>query len=183
MFNVAKATINSHVKIFKKETNKQHIHLHISFTERNNKQTNKHHQLMPRHMPIEAFQMDHLRTSPSQQHLNPSRSSSIPSQREEIDQEPATNEARPHRLDLYSIPVFLLELLVLGGLAYSAYFIHFQYKHEPLISGFYCDDISLRQHFVESKIIQQFSRQDNELVIVVLFLAVPVVLVSFIKTT
>lgn len=124
--------------------------------------------------------MEQLRSSPSQQHLNPSRSSSV-SQRDELDQD-QTNE-RPHKLDLYSIPVFLLEVVVLVGLAYLAHFVHFQAKFEPLISGFYCDDISLRQHFIETKFIQQFTRPDNEIVVLALLLAVPIVTVGCLYST
>ena len=81
------------------------------------------------------------------------------------------------KLDLYSIPVFILEVIILIGLAYSAHFIHFQYKHEPYLSGFYCDDISLRNEYTESKLTQQFTQPDNEIVVLALLLAVPIIVV------
>lgn len=137
---------------------------------------------MPRHLPSEAYQMDHLRSSPSQQRLDPSRSSSLSQPEDEDDGAgPIASPAglgRPHKLDLYSIPVFLLEVLVLCCLAAAAYYIHFQYHHEPLLSGFYCDEVALRHTFTEDKFIQQFSREDTEQVVLALLLAVPIVLVS-----
>lgn len=125
-----------------------------------------------------------LRSSP-QNLENPSRSSSIASQPDEME---ARNNAGPlgndrsHKLDLYSIPVFLLEALVLIGLAYLGQYVHFQYNHKPLISGFYCDDISYRQQFVETKLTRLFSQPQNELTVVVLLLAIPIVLVSMLTT-
>lgn len=148
---------------------------------------------MPRHMSTEAYQMD-LRTSTSQQQLNPSRSSSLESGQDELDGtgiEPMStatglaggpygfdSKSRPHKVDLYSIPVFCLELIVLAGLAFAAYFIHFQYQHEPLISGFYCDDVAFRQQPIDSLVASQFSKLDNELTVVVLLIAIPIVIVS-----
>lgn len=85
---------------------------------------------------------------------------------------------KSHKLDLYSIPVFLLEVLVLIGLAFLAHYIHFQYHYKPLISGFYCDDMSYRHQFVETKLTRIFSEEDNELTAIALILAVPIVLVS-----
>jgi hypothetical protein len=82
------------------------------------------------------------------------------------------------KLDLYSVPVFVLELIILVGLAFAAHHIHFQYKHEPYLTGFYCDDISIRHDFRESKLVEQFARPDNELVVLSLLLAVPIVVVS-----
>lgn len=82
------------------------------------------------------------------------------------------------KLDLYSVPVFVLELIILVGLAFAAHHIHFQYKHEPYLTGFYCDDISIRHEYRESKLAEQFSRPDNELVVLSLLLAVPIVVVS-----
>lgn len=87
----------------------------------------------------------------------------------------------PHsssKLDLYSIPVFLLEVVILIGLAFAAHYIHFQHKHEPYLTGFYCDDISLRHEYHDSKLTEQFTRPDNELVILGLLLVVPIVMVS-----
>lgn len=143
---------------------------------------------MPRHLSGEAFQMD-IRSSPSQQHLEPSRSSSLQSAPDELDVDGATERGanlggsrrnRPHKLDLYSVPVFLLEVIVLAGLVYGAYYLHFQYDHKPLISGFYCDDISYRQQFLDRNLAQGFTRQDNELVVLSLLLAVPIVTVSIV---
>lgn len=139
--------------------------------------------------------MDHLRSSPSQQHLDPTSRSSSSSQQdhEDLEQEMVGIGSavglvggggerlagqRPHKLDLYSIPVFLLESLILSALGYAAYFLHFQYKLAPLLSGFYCDDISLRQSFSESKFTQQFIQPDNELTVLVLLIVVPIVVVS-----
>jgi len=85
---------------------------------------------------------------------------------------------RAHKLDLYSIPVFLLESLLLAGLAYLAYFVHFQYKLKPMISGFYCDDSSLRQEFSETKLTKQFDHRDNEMTLIILLIVVPIVIVS-----
>lgn len=82
------------------------------------------------------------------------------------------------KLDLYSVPVFVLELLLLIGLAFAAHHIHFQYKHEPYLTGFYCDDISIRHEFHESKLTEQFEHSDNELVVLSLLLIVPIVVVS-----
>lgn len=82
------------------------------------------------------------------------------------------------KLDLYSVPVFVLELVILVGLAFTAHHIHFQYKHEPYLTGFYCDDISIRHEYRESKLAEQFSRPDNELVVLSLLLVVPIVVVS-----
>lgn len=136
---------------------------------------------MSRHPSTETFQMD-LRSSP--QNLEPSRSSSIASHTDEMEQNRQQHNGRPsnndksHKLDLYSIPVFLLEVLVLIGLAYFAQYVHFQYHHRPLLSGFYCDDISYRQQFVETKLTRMFSQQQNELTLVALLLVVPIVLVS-----
>lgn len=87
-------------------------------------------------------------------------------------------DADTDKLDLYSIPVFILELGILIGLGFSAHYIHFQYKHEPYLSGFYCDDISLRNEYTESKLTEQFTRPDNELVVLALLLAVPIIVVS-----
>lgn len=133
---------------------------------------------MSRHPSTETFQMD-LRSSPSQQNLDPSRSSSLRSQVrvEDMDQQ-SNNIKKPHKLDLYSIPVFLLEVIVLLGLAYLAAFIHFQYHHASYISGFYCDDTSFRQQFTNSNYTKYFSDKDLELATVVLLLAVPIVLVG-----
>lgn len=131
---------------------------------------------MSRHLSTETFQMD-LRSSPSQQNLDPSRSSSLRSN-QELEMEPQRHNEKPHKLDLYSIPVFLLEVIILLGLAYLAHFLHFQYKHEPLISGFYCDDTAYRQHFIESNFSKAFSDEKNELPSVALALVVPIVLVS-----
>mgnify|MGYP003729643463 CR=1 FL=1 len=86
---------------------------------------------------------------------------------------------RSHKLDLYSIPVFFLELLVLTGLGYSAYYLHFQHNHDPFVSGFYCDDISYRQQYLESKLTQHFSKRHNEITIVILLLTVPLVFIIF----
>lgn len=85
---------------------------------------------------------------------------------------------QPDKLDLYSVPVFVLELIILIGLAFSAHYIHFQHKHEPYLTGFYCDDISLRHEYRESKLTEQFTRPDNELVVLSLLLVVPLVVVS-----
>lgn len=153
---------------------------------------------MPRHINTEAFQMD-LRTSTSQQQLNPSRSSSLESGQDELDGagiEPMganlsapglsggpyspDSKSRSHKVDLYSIPVFCLEIIILAGLAFAAYFIHFQYQHEPLISGFYCDDVAFRQQPIDSLVATQFSKFDSELTVVVLLLAIPIVIVSMI---
>ena len=82
------------------------------------------------------------------------------------------------KLDLYSVPVFVLELVILVGLAFAAHHIHFQYKREPYLTGFYCDDISIRHEFRESTMVEQFSRPDNELVVLSLLLIVPIVVVS-----
>lgn len=131
---------------------------------------------------IEALQMDHLRSAPSQQHLvNSSRSPSLNHQDDqEADDQSLEQQQqnRPHKLDYYSIPVFLLEVIVLLGLTYSAYYIHFQYKHEPNVSGFYCDDTTLRQHFVQTNFVRSFIKEDNEIVVIGLLLAVPITLVS-----
>lgn len=85
------------------------------------------------------------------------------------------------KLDLYSVPVFVLELLLLIGLAFAAHHIHFQYKHEPYLTGFYCDDISIRHEFHESKLTEQFEHNDNELVVLSLLLVMPIVVVSEIR--
>lgn len=85
---------------------------------------------------------------------------------------------KQYKIDLYSIPVFLLEVIILLLLAYSAYYIHFQYKHEPLINGFYCDDISYRQQFAESTLTKKFILKSDELTVTALLLAVPIVVVS-----
>lgn len=125
-----------------------------------------------------------LRSSPSQQHLNPSRSSSLDSRDERANEldPPTTIESRSHKLDLYSIPVFLLEVIVLAGLAYAAYYIHFEYQHEPLISGFYCDDTSYRHNYDRSdaKLAPQITgKQDIELTFLSMTLVLPVVVVIF----
>lgn len=134
---------------------------------------------MSRHPSTETFQMD-LRSSP--QNLEPSRSSSIASHPDEMEPNRQhggpSNTDKSHKLDLYSIPVFLLEVLVLIGLAYFGHYVHFQYHHKPLLSGFYCDDISYRQQFVETKLTRVFSQPQNELTMVSLLLVVPIVLVS-----
>lgn len=146
----------------------------------------------------ESFQMD-LRSSPSQQHLNPSRSSSLDGSHDggANDLDGATGgaghhhhrsgsqgnqnqlEPRNHKLDLYSIPVFLLELLVLCGLAYGAYYSHFQYKHSPMINGFYCDDTSYRQEYQETAWTKQFNGKEEELYVLLTLLAVPILLILF----
>lgn len=82
------------------------------------------------------------------------------------------------KLDLYSLPVFLLEFIVLTGLTYSAHYLHFQYKPDPYLSGFYCDDINLRHEYTESKLTEQFNKPDNELVVLSLLMAVPIIVVS-----
>lgn len=88
-------------------------------------------------------------------------------------------DAATDKLDLYSIPVFLIETLILLVLTYSAYYLHFQYKPDPYLSGFYCDDISLRHEYSETKLTEQFNKPDNELVVLSLLLAVPIIVVSF----
>lgn len=140
---------------------------------------------MSRHQSTETFHLD-LRTPNSQQLPEASRSSSIDSQQEEAADQADGGQTmsarhvgqRSHRLDLYSVPVFLLELALLAGLAYSAYFVHFQLRYEPLVSGFYCDDVAYRQQYVESPFTKFLSNRNNEPVALALALAVPVVLVS-----
>lgn len=88
------------------------------------------------------------------------------------------NESRPHSLDLYSVPVFILELLVLVGLGFAAYYLHYEYYIEPYLSGFYCDDITIRQQFAKSEFTRQFIQRENELVVLTLLIAVPVTIVS-----
>lgn len=91
----------------------------------------------------------------------------------------ATNgRQQTKHLDYYSIPVFLLECIVLCALAYLAYYLHFEHEHEPQISGFYCDEAAYRQQLIETKFTKQFSVRDNELVVVVALLAIPIVIVS-----
>lgn len=138
---------------------------------------------MSRHLSTETFQMD-LRSSPSQQNLDQSRSSSLQSNNrcDEMDQQSNEINNRSHKLDLYSIPVFLLEVIILICLAYLAQFIHFQYQHDSMPAGFYCDDISYRQNRIEDKFIQIFSHKRDELTFVAGILVVPVVLVSTFKT-
>lgn len=87
-------------------------------------------------------------------------------------------EGQSDKLDLYSIPVFLIELLILLGLAYAAHFIHFQHKPEPYLTGFYCDDIDFRHQYSESKLTEQFNKPDNELVLLAILLAAPILVVS-----
>lgn len=89
-----------------------------------------------------------------------------------------SDETRSHRLDLYSVPVFILEALVLIALANGAYYLHYEYYIEPFVSGFYCDDISLRQKFAKSEFTTQFIQEENELIVLALLIAVPITLVS-----
>lgn len=140
---------------------------------------------MSRHLSTETFQMD-IRSSPSQQHLDPlnSRSSSLRSQGEddnEIGQDtdaPMMNQKK-HKLDLYSIPVFLLEVLILCALSYAAQFIHFQYHNDSFVDGFYCDDTTLRQHYKDDgSFVQLFNQKQNEATFVVIVAMVPIILVS-----
>lgn len=85
---------------------------------------------------------------------------------------------RAHKVDLYSIPVFCLELIILAGLGFAAYYIHFEYPHEPLLSGFYCDDLSYQKQPLDTLITKQFSKIDNELTVSALVATVPIVIVS-----
>lgn len=89
-----------------------------------------------------------------------------------------TGARRTHKVDLYSIPVFCLELIILVGLAFVAYSIHFEYQHEPLLSGFYCDDLSYRKQPLDTLITKQFTKTDNELTLTALAVVVPIVIVS-----
>lgn len=134
---------------------------------------------MSRHLSTETFQMD-LRSSPSQQNLDQSRSSSLQSNNRchEMDQQSNEINDKQHKLDLYSIPVFLLEVIILIGLAYLAQFVHFQLQHDSMPAGFYCDDISYRKNRIEDKFTQIFSHRRDELTFVAGILVVPVVLVS-----
>lgn len=85
---------------------------------------------------------------------------------------------RPHRLDLYSIPVFILEVFVLALLALSAYFIHNLYYLEPLVTGFYCDDKSYRNVFKESDLTKHLVHEQDELTVLGLLIAIPITFVS-----
>lgn len=89
----------------------------------------------------------------------------------------ASNE-KSYKIDLYSIPVFLVELAVLAGLAYVAYLFHFQYTPEPFISGFYCDDISYRQRYNPARYTKKFDHQLDMLTIISLLAVAPVLMVS-----
>lgn len=88
------------------------------------------------------------------------------------------DESRPHRLDLYSVPVFIVESFVLAALAFIAYYLHYEYYIEPFVFGFYCDDNSLGQKFSKSEFTEQFIKQDHELTVLCLLIAVPVTMVS-----
>lgn len=139
-----------------------------------------------------------LRGSPA--HENGSRSSSMQSQpvefeandtvgrpsahlRPQLDPAVASELAnqlrQPHKLDLYSLPVFCLELLILIGLAFSAYYIHFVHYIEPMVSGFYCDDINYRQRYQQSELTKQFQQPQNELTVLALLLATPISFIIF----
>lgn len=89
------------------------------------------------------------------------------------------DESRPHRLDLYSVPVFILEVLVLAALAFVAYYLHYEYYIEPFVFGFYCDDSSLGHKFAKSEFTEQFIKHDHELTVLCLLIAVPITMVSF----
>lgn len=66
----------------------------------------------------------------------------------------------------------------MGGLAYLAYYLHFEHEHEPYVSGFYCDETVYRQQLIETKFTKQFNNKDNELIVVVALWAIPIVIVS-----
>lgn len=86
---------------------------------------------------------------------------------------------RPHALDLYSIPVFLLELVLLGALGVFAYMLHFEWRPAPFLSGIYCDDQELNHEFRASPFAsEQFLSRDKETMVLALLLAVPITVVS-----
>lgn len=64
---------------------------------------------------------------------------SISSQNNMSSQQQQYGANKQYKIDLYSVPVFVLEILILAGLAYAAFLIHFHYSvlHQPFISGFY----------------------------------------------
>lgn len=83
-----------------------------------------------------------------------------------------------YKLDLYSIPVFLLEVIILIGLGYSAYYLHLERQHEPLVSGFYCDDVAYRHRLIESNVIKRLTRKESELTLLIVVFTIPIVIVS-----
>lgn len=91
-----------------------------------------------------------------------------------------SEHSRPHRLDLYSVPVFILEVLVLSVLVLFAYFIHYLYYLEPLVTGFYCDDTALRNNFHETDLTKHLIQVQDQVIILALLIAIPITFVSII---
>lgn len=51
------------------------------------------------------------------------------------------------KTDYYSVPVFIFELLALSATAFFIYWFHYEHQEDAWLSGFYCDDFSLKQAF------------------------------------
>lgn len=100
-----------------------------------------------------------------------------------INMDQRTGNEKSYRIDLYSIPVFLIELAVLAGLAYAAFILHFQFKPEPFVSGFYCDDTTYRQHYDSTRWTKKFDRQLDLLTIVSLLAVAPILMVRTLSTS
>lgn len=89
-----------------------------------------------------------------------------------------TSNEKSYKIDLYSIPVFLVELAVLSGLAYAAFVLHFQFKPEPFVTGFYCDDTAYRQYYDPTRWTKKFDRQLDMLTIISMLAVAPILMVS-----
>lgn len=83
-----------------------------------------------------------------------------------------------YKLDLYSIPVFILEVIILLSLGFTAFFIHCKFKHEPLVTGVYCDDTAYRQSFNQSKFTDLFIVKEEEFMFIICLLIIPIIMVS-----
>ncbi|KAG9510205.1 60S ribosomal protein L8 [Fragariocoptes setiger] len=98
-----------------------------------------------------------------------------------LDSSPSRSNApkNPYKVDQYSLPVFFLELIVLAALGFLAQLCHYQNHVEPLVEGFYCDDIEYRHILISGKIIKNLMGKTDEFIFIILSFVVPLVLILF----
>lgn len=129
-----------------------------------------------RHASNDTFHLD-LHSS-SQPNLDPASSTPSPTRQMET-----SRGDRKYKLDYYSIPVFLLEVLALAGLGYGAYYFHYEVNLKPRITGFYCDDNDYKYQPPQDKfkLMKDFENGPTELQFILLSMLSPLAIVSFLS--
>lgn len=132
-----------------------------------------------RHASNDTFHLD-LHHSSSQPNLDPASSTPSPTRRNHANSSGGRNQNIKYKLDYYSIPVFLLESIILGGLGYAAYYIHCVWDNKSNPGGFYCDDNNYKYPAPHSEweMIRKFETVSSDRAFILLTMLSPLAIVS-----